>query len=91
MVEPQPGIAAISVPEVVPEGVDTLAGMEAANGVGPAMFDQGPEGVPHFRPEQRVTLPALRLIDVEFGRRDIVIAGEHDRRVAGDEVGGMGC
>ena len=47
------------------------------------------ERVAHLGPEQRVIHPPFRLVDVEFGRNHVVIAGQHDRRSARQKLGGM--
>jgi hypothetical protein len=52
--------------------------------VGPALLHKAAICVPYLGPEQRVIDPSLRRIDVEIGRHDVVIAGEH-HRLAGRE------
>jgi hypothetical protein len=37
----------------------------------------------HLRPEQRIVEPALKFVDVELGRHDVVVAGEDDLRSRG--------
>ena len=80
MVDPQAGIARVGVPEIVPEGVDRLVRMERAQRVGPALVEQPEEGRAHLGREQRVVEPALGLVDVELGRHDVEVAGEHHRQ-----------
>jgi hypothetical protein len=53
--------------------------MQRPQRVGPALLDKAAIGLPHLGPEQRVIDPSLRRINIEIGRHDIVIAGEHDR------------
>ena len=36
MIDPQPGVASISISEVVPKGVDTLVRVQLTHGIGPA-------------------------------------------------------
>src|SRR5215207_7017982 len=79
MIEPQAGVAAPRVPEVIPEGIDPLVRMECAYSVGPALIDEAAEGEPDLGAKERVVNPALRLVDVKFGRHDVEIAGEHHR------------
>jgi hypothetical protein len=52
MVDAQPGIAPVGVAEIIPEGVDALARMHAAQGVAPALRQQAMEGRARFRTEQ---------------------------------------
>src|SRR4051794_12073183 len=78
MVDAQPGIPGKGVPEILPEGVDPLARVHCPQSVRPALFYKPTVGVPHLGPKQRVINPALRRIDVELRRHDVVIAGEHD-------------
>lgn len=42
-----------------------------------------------LRPEQGIVEPALRLVDVELGRHDVVVAGEHDRGTGGQQLRGV--
>ena len=67
MVDAQSGVAAISVPEIIPEGIDTLVRMECSQRVGPALGHEASMGVADFRAEEGVVDPSLRLIDVEIG------------------------
>src|SRR5215212_9959782 len=89
MIEPQAGVAAPRVPEVIPEGIDPLVRMECAYSVGPALIDEAAEGEPDLGAKERVVNPALRLVDVEFGRHDVEIAGEHHRHADFQELGGV--
>src|SRR6187402_2824361 len=89
MIEPQAGVAAPGVPEVIPEGIDPFVRMERAYSVGPALIDEAAEGEPDLGAEERVIDPTLRLVDVEFGRHDVEIAGEHHRHAAFQELGGV--
>src|SRR5271166_6449047 len=91
VIDAQPRIPSPSVPEVIPEGVDALAGMLLAHGIGPALGDEPSERVPHLGPEESIIDPALGLIDVEVGRYDVVVAGENDRRARRQEVFGVLC
>src|SRR5215218_5888209 len=89
MIEPQAGVAAPGVPEVIPEGIDPFVRMERAYSVGPALIDEAAIGKPDLGAEERVIDPTLRLVDVEFGRHDVEIAGEHHRHTAFQELGGV--
>src|SRR5829696_9383346 len=89
MIEPQAGVAAPCVPEVITEGIDPLVRMEHAYSVGPALIDEAAEGEPDLRAKERVIDPTLGLVDVEFGRHDVEIAGEHHRHAAFQELGGV--
>ena len=48
MIDAQAGIAAIGVPEIVPEGVDDLARVQRAQRVGPALIQQTEIGRPYL-------------------------------------------
>jgi hypothetical protein len=89
MVDAEPGVAGERVSKVVPERVDPLVRMQRAQRVGPALLDETAVGVAHFGSEERVIDPALRLVDVEVGRHDVVVAGEHDRRAAVQQAPGV--
>ena len=54
MIDAQTGVAGKGVPEILPECVDPLTGMQRPQRVGPALCDQAAVGVAHFRPEQGV-------------------------------------
>ena len=86
MIDAQPGIADKRVPEIFPEGIDALMRMQRAQSIGPPLPGEPAKGFAHFRPEQRVVDPTLRRVDVEIGRHDVVIAGEHDRRAACEQA-----
>ena len=60
MIDAETGVARKGVPEILPEGVDPLIGMQRPQRVGPALRDQVAIGVAHLRPEQSVIDPALR-------------------------------
>jgi hypothetical protein len=77
VVDAESGVASVRVTEVVPEGVDALVRMKVAECVRPALVDKTPKGIPHFDAEERVVRPAFRLVDVEFGRHNVV-ADEDD-------------
>jgi hypothetical protein len=47
--------------------------MQDAQGVGPPLRNQTAKRLAHLRPKQRVTHPALRLVDVEFGGHDVIV------------------
>jgi len=64
--------------------------MECSQRIGPALGHEASIGVADFRAEQGVVYPSLRLADVEIGGHDVVVAGEHDRRAAGENRFGMG-
>src|ERR1700680_2960215 len=45
MVDARSGVAAVSVPKIVPEGIDTLVRMECSQRIGPALADEASVGV----------------------------------------------
>ena len=79
MVNAQTRVASVRVPKVIPEGVDALVRMQAAQGVGPALGKKAAERVAHLGPKQRVVQPAFWLVDVKLGRHDVKISSEYDR------------
>ncbi len=89
MINPQTGVPAKGVSEVIPKCVDPLAGMELAQGVGPTLSYEARVGFADFRTEQGVVEPALRFVDVEIGGHDVVVAGKDDRRTCRKQVGRM--
>jgi hypothetical protein len=44
-------VSSLSVPEIIPEGIDALVRMECPQRIGPALGDEAPLGVADFRPE----------------------------------------
>src|SRR5262245_44353935 len=79
----QAGVAGPRVPEIIPEGVDALVRVKSAQCVGPALRDELMKRGARLRAEQRIVEPALRFVDVEFGRHDVVVASEDDLRARG--------
>ena len=57
----------------------------------PALRDQRPEGGAAFRLDQRILVPRLRGIDIDLGRRDVVVAGQHHGDILLQELCGMGA
>jgi len=90
MIDAQPGVAAVSVPEIIPKGIDTLVRMECSQRIGPALSDEASIGVSDFRAKQGVVYPSLRLVDVELGGHDVVVTSEHDWRAASEKRFGVG-
>jgi hypothetical protein len=80
MVEPQARVARPAHTFVVPERVDPLVRIFLAQRVGPALAQKFFERRAAFGLDQRVVVVGFRRIDVELGRRDVVVAGKHDRR-----------
>jgi hypothetical protein len=89
MVNVQVRVTGPGVPEVVLEGVDALAGVTSAHSVGPAWGHQIMECRADLRPEQRIVGPALRLVDVELGRHDVVVTRENHLLARGQQLGCM--
>ncbi len=82
MIDAEPGVACERVSEMAPEGIDSLARMQSAERISPSLLNEATIGVTRLGREQRVVEPALRLVDVEVGRHDVVNTGEDDRRAA---------
>ena len=71
MIDAQTGIASKGVPEILPERVDPLARVHQPCSTR-RLYASHTSGR-----KQRVIDLSLRRIDVEIGRHDVVIAGEH--------------
>ncbi len=81
MIKAQSGITLPAMPHVMPEGVDALARIDNAQAIGPSLFHQLRIGRAAFRLYKGIVVPGFRRIDVDFGRRHVVIARQHDRNV----------
>lgn len=90
VVDAQAGVATPSIPKVIPEGVNALARMQRAYGIGPALANQRVKRHFHFRAEQRIVAPALGLVNIQIGRHDVVVASQDDRNIEIQELGGVG-
>ena len=89
MIEAEPCVARPAIPQVIPEGVHRLVGMQRADGIDPALVEKPPEQRARLGLNQRVLRVGLARVDVALGRHDIEIAGEHHGNVLGIELGGM--
>ena len=49
------------------------------------MAGEAGESFPHLRPEERVIDPSLRLVNIEIGWHDIIVAGKHRGRPAREQ------
>ncbi|GGI67195.1 hypothetical protein GCM10007973_00410 [Polymorphobacter multimanifer] len=74
---------------IVPEGPYAAARVEAADGVGPALPEQGAEGGAAFRLHERVVLHGARVPDVVVMGDDVVIAGEDDGSAEAEQGRGV--
>ena len=81
MIEPQAGVARPAVAQIAPEGEHRLIRMQFTQRVGPAHVGQVGEGGARRRLQQRIIDEGARRINVEVGRHDIVVAGQHRRDV----------
>lgn len=61
VIEPQPGVSAPGIPQVIPECIDGLVGVQRADGVEPALADQIVEGAANLGEEECVPAPTLSL------------------------------
>ena len=89
MIEAKPCVARPAIPQIVPEGVHRLVGMQRADGIHPALVDKPAEQRARLGLNQRILRVRLARIDVALRRHDIEIAGEHHGNVLGIELGGM--
>jgi hypothetical protein len=91
MIDAKPGIAGEGITKILSECIDALAGVQLPQGVGPTLGDKQVVRFPHLGPEQRAIDPSFRRVDVEIGRHDIVVAGEHNRPAGRQRDLGMWC
>src|SRR5215468_5988596 len=89
MIDTETCVAAERIPEIFPESVDPLTWIQGPQRVSPALRDKAAIGLPHLRAKQCVIDPSFRRINVEIGRHDIEVAGEHDRLAGREEFLGM--
>ncbi len=89
VIDAQTGVPAISVAEVVPEGINHLLRVQRTQCISPALRKQILEGLTDLRPEQSVVDPPFRLIDVLLGRDYVVITSEYGRFAAGYQIACM--
>ena len=66
MVNAQPGVAAVGISEIIPEGVYPLVGMELSEGIRPTLRKKVAIGGADFRAEKRVIWPAAGFVDTEI-------------------------
>src|ERR1700685_945546 len=85
MIDALAGVARIVISEVVPKGVAGLLWMQLAKRVSPSHRDQIGERAPYLRQKERILKPVFGLIDIDFGRDNVVVAGENDRLRSGDQ------
>ena len=57
VIDPEARIAAPGIPEIIPEGVDRLVGVEVADGIGPALGKQAAIRLAALRLEEGVLQP----------------------------------
>ena len=88
MIDAQTRVASIRIAEIIPERIDSFARMERPNRVCPTLLEQPMIGRSCLRPEQRVVHPTFGFVHVDLGGDHIVIAGENDRGISTDEIGG---
>src|SRR5579872_721170 len=86
MVDAQSGVARIGVAEIIPERVDAFARMKRSKRIGPALRDKPAKSFSHLDAKQSIVDPSLGLVDVEFGRHHVIVAGEHDRRAGREKL-----
>ena len=86
MIEAKPSVARPAIPQVVPEGVHRLIGMERPDRVDPALLDKPPEQRAGFWLDQCVLRVGLTGVDVALRRHDIEVAGEHHGNIFGIEL-----
>ena len=74
MVDAQAGAAGPGIPEVTSKMCRCARRAKHAQGVGPALRNEVAEGGAHFRREQGIIEPALRLVDMsDLDPHDLVV------------------
>ena len=84
MIEPEPGIALPAITRVIPKGIHRRVGVQGANGIDPALIEKAAEQGARLRLYECIVIVGFRLVNIRVGGYDIVIAGQHDRRVERD-------
>jgi hypothetical protein len=64
MIKAKARIAPPGIPEIVPEGVNSLAGPQRTQRVSPTLADQCMKRLPHFWSKQGIVDPSFGFIDV---------------------------
>ncbi|CAD0217303.1 hypothetical protein EN41_05280 [Agrobacterium tumefaciens] len=90
MVDAQTGITREGFPEILPERIDPLFGMQQPDGVRPAYGNKLGIGGPYLRPKQGIVSPALGFVDVEIGRHHIKSADKGDGHIKLQQPRGIG-
>src|SRR5262245_11382033 len=86
MVDPQTRISRPVIPEIVPERVNALIGMEVADRIDPPLPQQTCVRVTALRLQQRVLFPGSRVVDVEIRGDDVEIPAQHHRTARAMEL-----
>src|SRR5687768_4897114 len=81
MVYSQARVAAISIPEIIPECVYFFIRIECPYCIGPALCYQLFEGGPHFGSEQSIVNPSLWFVNVEISWHNVIIACKNCRHI----------
>ena len=89
MIEAKPCVARPAIPQVIPEGVYRLVGMEGPDRIDPALVEEPAEPRARLGLNQRILRIGLAGVDVALRRHDIEVSGEHHGNVLGIELGGM--
>src|SRR5206468_2998411 len=89
MVDAQTGVAAVSISEIIPEGVYPLVGMELSEGIRPTLRKKVAIGGADFRAEKRVIQPTLRFVDVDIGGHDVEVASQNHLITSREKVRGV--
>ena len=89
VIDAQPGVPRPAVPHVIPERVHRRVGMQRADGVEPAVVEQTRKTRTRLAPKQRILGVGFCRIDIAVRRNDVVVPGQHDRNVRGNELPGV--
>jgi hypothetical protein len=89
MVDAQPGVPAVGVPEIIPESIDAFVRMNLSERIGPTLRDEIAIGGSNLRTEERVIEPTLRLVDVHIRGHDVEIASQDDLITSREKVGSV--
>jgi hypothetical protein len=64
---------------IIPERIDAVRLCRGADGIREAEIGERAKACPSLRQEERVADPQLRIMDVDLGGDDVVVAGEDQR------------
>ena len=89
MIEAHALVVGPTVTQVAPKRPPRPFGLELAQGVGPSLVQQTPIGCTGLGLQERVRLLVMALVNIRFGRHDIVIARKDSRNAGRYQPGSV--